>query len=231
MACCPPNCSPCCAGPPSVPFCPPPCSPCYAGPNFMPPCAPCWTGASQATWMPTCYPINASCFCCPPAPPPKPKCGPNGPRWPDLTEDQEYILRFSNFYNNYNKDYHTISPCSKPPKCVPGMGVCGPPRYCTDVKRKKNRPLAEEAGCPTGFKPCYMKMFPPADNHPCGVWCAEVQLCPQKPRQPKFYNPGPCKRPCCKHRPSSGRCIYDLPCKAACFRHVPGIHPCNPWLD
>lgn len=80
MACCPPNCSPCCAGPPSVPFCPPPCSPCYAGPNFMPPCAPCWTGASQATWMPTCYPINASCFCCPPAPPPKPKCGPNGPR-------------------------------------------------------------------------------------------------------------------------------------------------------
>lgn len=35
-------------------------------------------------------------------------------------------------------------------------------------------------GCPTGFKPCTMKLTPPPFCHPLGVWHAEIQPCPPK---------------------------------------------------
>ncbi|CAG9861839.1 unnamed protein product, partial [Phyllotreta striolata] len=193
-----------------------PCGPCAPPPNpVLFPAAMCCMVTPPPICPPTYpEPVKPLMITCPKS------CGP----WPNLTSDQEYILRYSNFYNNYNSDYHTSSPCDKPGKCDPGVGVCGPPKYCTDVRRRKKRPRPEDAGCPTGFKPCYMKMFPPADNHPCGVWCAEVQLCFSKPKYSNFYKPGPCKRPCCKHRPCTPPCCYDLPCKAACMNHPPGIH-------
>ncbi|KAK5644512.1 hypothetical protein RI129_005812 [Pyrocoelia pectoralis] len=84
----------------------------------------------------------------------------------------------------------------------------------------------ENAGCPTGFKPCKMKLCPPPGCHPLDTWQATVQPCPpkNKPRPSVKYYPGECTRPCCVHwKPKDGVCKYDQPCKAHCYDHPPGI--------
>lgn len=88
-------------------------------------------------------------------------------------------LRYDNYYNNYNIDWHSLGlgktpeyPDPRTAKCrgatLDGRNPCEyvkPPRMnCDD-------------GCPTGFKPCAMKMVGPL---PCGVWCAQIPKCTPK---------------------------------------------------
>lgn len=132
--------------------------------------------------------------------------------------------RYANFYNNYNIPYQsTYNPYEKPthnnPRKAYGATVDGKSPICCEDYRKK--PKKRDEGCPTGFKLCTMKLTPPCDGHPCGVWCAQIQPCPPKPK-PKTtpYSPGECTRPCCKHwKPKQPPCKYDKPCPAACFDH------------
>lgn len=156
-----------------------------------------------------------------------------------MTEQQAIDSRYSNFYNNYNVDYHNEGGknCSSNNDCPPakrkGATLDGNNPCCEDYRRKPPE-NCECGGCPTGFKPCTMKMTPPADCDPAGIWCAQVQPCPPKPlkKVSNVYNPGPCKRPCCKHwKPKDGPCLYDDPCKAHCYDHPPGIKPSGryPW--
>lgn len=92
---------------------------------------------------------------------------------------------------------------------------------------RKWETVTYDQSCPTGFKLCSMKLSPPPGCHPCGVWCAEIQPCPPKPKKKvSRYEPGKCTRPCCKHwKPVDGDCKYDDPCKAHCFNHPPGMKP------
>lgn len=152
-----------------------------------------------------------------------------------MPEEQALKLRYANFYNNYNIDYHNYGDqdCGKETSCTAekrrGTTVNGSDPCCEDytkqrdAKRKKSIP-----GCPTGFKPCKLKLTAPPNCDPAGIWLAQVQPCPPKPRKKvsTLYKPGPCKRPGCKHwRPKEGPCLYDEPCKAHCYNHPPGMKP------
>ncbi|KAJ8976441.1 hypothetical protein NQ317_016060 [Molorchus minor] len=207
-------------------------------------CGPCPTPCSNPCpavfCPPTTRPIATCCMVCPPpilAPtvpqPVKPlqlPCCCSGTQG-EMSQEQAEKTRYANFYNNYNIDYHPDSSSACPPPAVEnrknkckGVTTFGKSPCCEDYMKKK-KPCGDK-GCPTGFKPCTMKMTPPPGCHPCGVWCAEIQACPPKPRKKVscFYVPGPCTRPCCKHwKPKDGRCIYPKPCKAHCYNHPPGM--------
>lgn len=99
------------------------------------------------------------------------------------------------------------------------------------------------AGCPTGFKPCEMKLTPPPFCHPLGVWMAQIQPCPpksgkskedkpSKPKKPKAASSGKATKKASASKSSNVKeepCLYDKPCKAHCFNHPPGIKPSNPY--
>ncbi|XP_063923952.1 keratin-associated protein 9-8-like isoform X1 [Zophobas morio] len=196
---------------------------------------PCCEPCCQPCCPPCTFPFAQVTMCCPPpilAPtipqpvkplslPCPPCCGP-----PPLTPAEEERARYNNFYNNYNIDYHSVSPsCPYCPPEIPQKQRC-----CQDYTIKKDEGCCT-AGCPTGFKPCSMKLTPPPCCDPCGVWCAQIQPCPPKPKNKnEKYVPGPCTRPCCKHwKPKEGPCLYDDPCKAHCFNHPPGMKPSGRW--
>ncbi|XP_030762737.1 uncharacterized protein LOC115887446 isoform X1 [Sitophilus oryzae] len=196
-------------------------------------------GGGSVECPPTTEPCVTCCMVCPPpimAPtvpqPVKPlqlPCPVSAQDGPHISEEEAERTRYANFYNNYNIDWHAESrnasracPDPRTERCT-GVTTDGKNPCCPD----KKKPVEEDKGCPTGFKPCTMKLSPPNDCHPCGVWCAEVQPCPPKPKKKvSRYQPGPCKRPCCKHwKPKDGECQYDDPCKAHCFNHPIGIKP------
>ncbi|KAK9881765.1 hypothetical protein WA026_017284 [Henosepilachna vigintioctopunctata] len=106
-----------------------------------------------------------------------------------MTEEEALQWRYSNFYNNYNIDWHSegLSCKKEKPKCraPPGtMTVTGEDPCCPETPKK-----CEEDYCPTGFKTCSMRLTPPPCWDPCGVWCAEIQKCPPKPRKKLFQLP------------------------------------------
>ncbi|XP_028130688.1 uncharacterized protein LOC114326492 isoform X2 [Diabrotica virgifera virgifera] len=105
-----------------------------------------------------------------------------------MTDEEQFLYRFANFYNNYNIDWRTEAlKCNGPPapdpramvKCKYGVTVDGKNPYVPRVHRNEN--CCTDKGCPTGFKPCVVKMCPELPGHPCGLWCAEVQECAPKP--------------------------------------------------
>lgn len=146
---------------------------------------------------------------------------------PEMSAKEAEETRYANFYNNYNIDYHTQS--ADPSDCDPyksskmnGVTIDGKNPHCEDSALKKKKKEPEDKGCPTGFKPCSMKLTPPPGCHPCGVWCAEIQPCPPKKKVSGPYQPKECNRPCCKHwKPKDGECKYDGVCKAHCFAPPP----------
>ncbi|XP_018575818.1 uncharacterized protein LOC108914473 [Anoplophora glabripennis] len=148
---------------------------------------------------------------------------------PEMSPEEAEETRYANFYNNYNIDYHTQSEDApnggsayKEMRDNESRGVTtdGKNPLCPEKKKENNH---RDKGCPTGFKPCTMKLCPPPGCHPCGVWCAEIQPCPPKPKKVSGpYEPKPCTRPCCKHwKPKDGECKYDGICKAHCFEPPP----------
>lgn len=148
-----------------------------------------------------------------------------------LTPEEAERSRFDNFYNNYNIDWHSESPCCK--SCCKAPEQSRKSRCCEDYTKQDD--CCPAPGCPTGFKPCTMRLTPPPCCDPCGVWCAQVQPCPPKAKKKtNIYQPGPCCRPCCKHwKPKEPPCLYDDPCKADCFNHPPGMKPSGryPWCS
>lgn len=146
-----------------------------------------------------------------------------------MSPEEAEEKRYANFYNNYNIDYHTQSAGetnggesyrAMRDNKTRGVTIDGKNPLCPEKKKEENH---RDKGCPTGFKPCSMKLTPPPGCHPCGVWCAEIQPCPPKPKKVSgFYEPKPCTRPCCKHwKPKDGECQYDGICKAHCFEPPP----------
>lgn len=129
-------------------------------------------------------------------------------------------------YHNQGKKCGKSSRSSNIPAC--GVTVDGQNPRCVDYRKNNNDDDCCLTGCPTGFKPCTMKLCPPPCCNPLDPWRAQIQPCPPKPRKKvsNKYTPGPCTRPCCKHwKPKDGPCLYDKPCKAHCFDHPPGIKP------
>ncbi|XP_044754682.1 uncharacterized protein LOC123313751 isoform X2 [Coccinella septempunctata] len=107
----------------------------------------------------------------------------NKPR--QMTEEEALRWRYSNFYNNYNIDWHADGPgCKKPDiKCRAPPGsftVTGENPCCS---RPSSAPQPCEDYCPTGFKTCTMRLTPPPCCDPCGTWTAQIQKCPPKPRK------------------------------------------------
>lgn len=152
-----------------------------------------------------------------------------------MSEEEAFKTRYANFYNYYNSEGKNdcsgssgggpIPPCT--PERKKGVTPDGKSPCCEDLMAKK-KPDCSVGGCPTGFKPCTMKMTPPYDCDPAGIWKATVLPCPAKPRKKvsTFYTPGPCTRPCCKHwKPKDPPCKYDDVCKAHCYDHPVGIKP------
>ncbi|CAH1125502.1 unnamed protein product [Ceutorhynchus assimilis] len=96
-------------------------------------------------------------------------------------------FRIANFYNNYNIDWRSEASRSSSRAPDPrtdkyqGVTTDGKSPYCPEALKKQE--AKEDHGCPTGFKPCKMKLAPPKDCHPCGVWCAEIQACPPTPKK------------------------------------------------
>lgn len=148
--------------------------------------------------------------------------------------------RYDNFYNNYNIDYREQAIVHR--DLNGGGGCCGPPRQqgvtvdgkspcCEDYMQKRNgTDDCANKGCPTGFKPCQMRLSPPMCCNPIGVWGAQIMPCASKPTKPEVSSflppPDQCTRPGCKHwKPEGGPCLYDDPCKAHCFNHPPGMKP------
>ncbi|XP_056633876.1 uncharacterized protein LOC130443331 [Diorhabda sublineata] len=196
---------------------------------------PCCGPFYKSPFPPPTYPHALCCMTCAPpilAPtqpqPVKPLmmptvcCGDDPPMSDEMAEKYRYM----NFYNAYNEDWHMSTPSSRPPKQTP-QDTHPPSSKCEDYRRKRKQPTK---GCPTGFLPCDMKLSPPCNGHPCGVWSAEIQKCLPKPKKSNKYTPGPCTRPCCLHKPvPESCCCYDCPCKAHCYDHPVGIKPKNPW--
>ncbi|KAL1490179.1 hypothetical protein ABEB36_012914 [Hypothenemus hampei] len=151
------------------------------------------------TCPPTTEPCVTCCMVCPPpimAPtvpePVKPlqlPCPYQTDQEPTMTAEEAERWRYANFYNNYNIDWHAEGQAGRSncPPVDPRTSRCK--GVTTDGKNPccpKNKKLpVEDKGCPTGFKPCTMKLTPPSDCHPCGVWCAKVQPCPPKPKKKK----------------------------------------------
>ncbi|KAF7287326.1 hypothetical protein GWI33_001689 [Rhynchophorus ferrugineus] len=153
-------------------------------------------GGGNVECSPTTEPCVTCCMVCPPpimAPtvpqPVKPlqlPCPVNTQEDFHMSEEEAERTRYANFYNNYNIDWHVdgkndANHCPDPRtnRCS-GVTTDGKSPCCPE----KQKPIVEEdKGCPTGFKPCTMKLKPPSDCHPCGVWCAEVQPCPPKPKK------------------------------------------------
>ncbi|XP_050304721.1 uncharacterized protein LOC126742185 isoform X2 [Anthonomus grandis grandis] len=151
----------------------------------------------QVVCPPTTEPCVTCCMVCPPpimAPtvpqPVKPlslPCPVQSNHEPEMSPEEAERTRYANFYNNYNIDWHAESqgssdahPDPRTDKCK-GVTTDGSNPCCP-----KKKPVEEEdKGCPTGFKPCAMKLSPPAGCHPCGVWCAQIQPCPPKPKKKK----------------------------------------------
>ncbi|XP_060528766.1 uncharacterized protein LOC132703487 [Cylas formicarius] len=144
---------------------------------------------------------------------------------PKMSTEEAERIRYANFYNNYNIDWHSDSARDKQPSPDPrtdkwrGVTTDGKSPRCSDSENLKK--VEEDKGCPTGFKLCSMKVTPFSNCHPCGAWCAEIEPCPKKPKKKTgAYVAGACKRPCCKHwKPKDGDCEYTDPCKAHCFNH------------
>ncbi|XP_019879257.2 uncharacterized protein LOC109607180 isoform X1 [Aethina tumida] len=142
---------------------------------------------------------------------------------PEMDPEEMFQKRYSNYYNYYNVDYK-----QKEKSCKVNPVRVIRTSHCEDYSLKRSEPQ-EDPGCPTGFKPCSMKMTPPASRHPCDAWCAKIEPCPPKrKKKAEKYNGDPacCTRPCCKHwQPKEGPCMYDCPCKAHCYNHPVGIKP------
>lgn len=135
-----------------------------------------------------------------------------------MSDHEADLVRFSNFYNAYNVDWRADSPCNFDPnfddprcpmKC--SIGVCLDGKLPC-IPRCPKPPCCDN-GCPTGFKPCRMRLIPPSDRHPCGLWCADVLDCPPPPPK-KVYGTFVASKPCCRFC-----CIHTDPtkCKASCF--------------
>ncbi|XP_023014962.1 uncharacterized protein isoform X2 [Leptinotarsa decemlineata] len=163
---------------------------------------------SSCPCPPACVPIQPNtkpfatcCMVCPPpilAPttpePVKPLQLPcptdNGNQQNVMSDEEAERTRYANFYNNYNIDWHPDGACAenqgpydpRKDKCK-GVTSDGKNPCCEDYRRTKKQ--CQDKGCPTGFKPCTMKLSPPPNCHPCGVWCAEVQPCPPKSKKKK----------------------------------------------
>lgn len=104
-----------------------------------------------------------------------------------MSSEEAENSRYDNFYNSYNNDWHNnavLSTCE--PKCRPcctlekqkGQTLDGKSPCCFDYP--KNDTWCPPPGCPTGFKPCSVKLTPPQCCDPCGVWKAKIQPCPPK---------------------------------------------------
>ncbi|CAG9861871.1 unnamed protein product, partial [Phyllotreta striolata] len=183
---------------PGVPYCPAPQSP----PHIM------------------CCHVRPPPICAPTSPEPvKPLRLPcQDPPVRKMTRYEGDMVRFNNFYNNYNIDWRADSPCDFDPnwvdpranmKCAIGVTVDGKCPYFPKCKK----PPCCDKGCPTGFQPVRMRLTPPADRHPCGLWCGELYKCIVPPRRcvkGKFVPALPCCRFCCIH-------TNDHKCKASCF--------------
>ncbi|XP_057664331.1 uncharacterized protein LOC130898810 isoform X3 [Diorhabda carinulata] len=176
-----------------------------------------------------CCPPPPHPICCMPCPPPlvlptlpepvKPLMMPVEKCENRMSDEEQFIYRHANFYNNYNIDWKTeaIKPCGPPSpdprsdiKSKTGVTIDGKNPLCPCGPKKND--CCTDKGCPTGFKPCVMKMRPPANCHPCGLWCAEIQECP-----PKLVGKSNGQRPCPK---DSDICpIHCVPgkCKPMCF--------------
>ncbi|XP_063923960.1 uncharacterized protein LOC135138046 isoform X2 [Zophobas morio] len=167
-----------------------PCSCCTPDP----PCAPC---------CPPCnFPYAQVIISCPPPvlapiyPEPVKPLGLFCPKTetPLMTLQEREDSRYDSFYNNYNIDWHSESPryANKyiRPECTPdkqkGQTVDGKSPCCDCLPCEP----CLDVGCPTGFKPCTMRLTPPPCCHPCGVWCAEIQPCPPKPKKCLHYKIG-----------------------------------------
>ncbi|XP_022909634.1 DBF4-type zinc finger-containing protein 2 homolog [Onthophagus taurus] len=230
-------CGPCCPAPP--------CGPC-------PPCCPPNGNSNNDKEDDdfTKRPFAQVCFSCPPhgplptvPQPVKPLCMPclkGQPPTPEQMAQKERETnpgsRYDNFYNNFNVDYHqqAMSDEKGTPPRTGHEGPCGRDgkRPCADYKKIKIEPRTHyDSGCPTGFKPCQMRLCPPPCCNPIGVWRAQVMPCPPGGKKdisvPNLLPPPECcTRPGCKHwKPPGGPCLYEAPCRAHCFNHPPGMKP------
>lgn len=125
---------------------------------------------------------------------------------------------------NSEPPVHNCSPEKKQGVTIDGRSPCSG----AERKKKEVKKAIPTPGCPTGFKPCTMKLVAPPNCDPAGIWMAQVQPCPPKPAKKvsNVYKPGPCKKPGCKHwKPKDPPCLYDQPCKAHCYNHPPGMKP------
>ncbi|KAF2901304.1 hypothetical protein ILUMI_04882 [Ignelater luminosus] len=167
------------------------CGPCGG------PCGPCCgpTLTSKPLCSPPCpFPYLQVCMLTPPPcpAPTEPKyvkpltlpCPPGLGNECKHDPETDFKTRFANFYNNYNVDYHSqgINSCSSPRRSSGfGVTVDGQSPRCVDYRKRSNDDCLN--GCPTGFKPCTMKLCPPPCCNPLDPWRAQVQPCPAKPRK------------------------------------------------
>ncbi|KRT82871.1 hypothetical protein AMK59_3584 [Oryctes borbonicus] len=210
-------------------------------------CEPCCQPVSPACELP----FAQVCFTCPPCIPlPTSPCPvkplqlpcPQSSTDPQQTIQEErdaYNSRYDNFYNNYNIDYHEQAIVHRDqqggnsmyaPARQQGVTVDGKRPHCEDYLQQKKNNGDGNKGCPTGFKPCSMRLFPPQCCNPIAPWGATIMPCPPKPPKPDVSTvlppPELCTRPGCKHwKPEGGPCLYDDPCKAHCFNHPIGMKP------
>ncbi|GJQ75898.1 hypothetical protein Trydic_g17958 [Trypoxylus dichotomus] len=169
-------------------------------------------GEKKECCEPCCQPVSTEqpfaqvCFTCPPCIPlptsPCPvkplqlPCPPSSPS-PELLIQQEreaYNSRYDNFYNNYNINYHEQAIVHRdnhsrnglcPPDRRGGVTVDGKGPCCEDYMLQKKDNGNANKGCPTGFKPCTMRLYPPQCCNPIAPWGATVMPCASKPPKPE----------------------------------------------
>ncbi|KAK9722841.1 hypothetical protein QE152_g19470 [Popillia japonica] len=155
------------------------------------------------------------CFTCPPCIPlptapcpvkplqlPCPKTGPT-PEQMAEREREQYNSRYDNFYNNYNIDYHEQAIVHRDQNggtCHSGarnrgVTVDGKSPQCEDylVQPRSGLDSCANKGCPTGFKPCTMKLAAPQCCNPIAPWGATIMPCASKPPPPES-NQCPCRQ-------------------------------------
>ncbi|RZB39916.1 uncharacterized protein BDFB_007642, partial [Asbolus verrucosus] len=104
-------------------------------------------------------PVKPLCIPCPESPP------------TEMSPSEREHFRIDNFYNNYNIDWRERDSCggelltcdNYTPKRS-GVTVDGKSPCCDRPKLQDD--CCPLPGCPTGFKPCAMKLTPPPCCHP-----------------------------------------------------------------